>query len=106
MIVEDMTKDEQSLLLFLETCAVDFGTVDTRHMNSEDMDIAKDWTEEGFITFGRMPAHWIQEAGKRGGKCNTHYVSLTPEAFELAHKLRRERAERVSKRIAEAREEY
>ena len=39
-----LSKDEKSLLLFLETRAVDYGgRVNVQHMNLEDMEIAKRW---------------------------------------------------------------
>jgi len=42
-----MTKNERSLLLYLETRAVDYGgIVDTRHMNQDDMEIAKEWNKK------------------------------------------------------------
>lgn len=100
------TREEDSLLLFLETCAVDFGYVDVRHMNTEDMIIAERWNKDGFIIFRRMPFRWIEKLGCRAGKRNTHYVVFTPEAFNIAHKLRCERAGRVATKLNETRKQY
>jgi len=42
--LDEMDKDERSLLLFLETQATDYGgLVDARHMNDEDMRIVEQW---------------------------------------------------------------
>jgi hypothetical protein len=55
MNIENMTKDEKSLLLFFETCCVDqSGMVDTRHMNAEDIEIAGLWTDREFVFFERI----------------------------------------------------
>ncbi|MGD7036156.1 hypothetical protein [Methylotuvimicrobium buryatense] len=46
MKFDDMTKNEKRLLLYLETCSVDHGgLVHTQHMNSDDMQIAKQAVE-------------------------------------------------------------
>ena len=87
--LETMTKDERSLLLFFETCAVDYGgKIDARHMNDEDFNIAKQWNTEGFIEFGRIRFHDI--VGKQ-----THWVTLSIDAWVLAHTERKARAERL-----------
>jgi hypothetical protein len=85
--LEDLTRNEQSQLLYLETRAVAYsGVVDTRMMNDGDMEIVKKWHEEGFIEFGR-----ICFADRNFG---TNYCHLSEEAWALAHALRKERAER------------
>lgn len=50
--MNDLTKQELSLLLFLETRAVDYGgRVDTRHMNMDDMTTAnRMWVVKRFQT--------------------------------------------------------
>lgn len=81
-MVKVETKLERSLILYLESRAVDnSGLLDNRQMNKEDMDLCKKWNEIGFIKFGRVPFNDIQ-----GSK--THYAILTPEAFAEAHKER------------------
>ena len=88
MKLEEMTRDEKSLLLFLETRVVDYwGKVDTRHMNDEDMEIARRWSKEGFIEFGRIA---FKDVSKRG----THWCRLSEKAWRLVHQERRIRAER------------
>lgn len=78
-----MSKDERSLLVFLETELVNHGgKVDARHMNADDMAIARQWCSEGFIKFGRIKLHGITDN-------RTHWVEFSDEAWELAHAERR-----------------
>ena len=89
MKLSEMTKDERSLLLYLESRATDQGgTVDARRMNKEDFDIAKRWNEDGFIEFGRVAS--CDLAIDR-----TYWVVLTPPAWDLAHQERIARADRM-----------
>lgn len=91
MTLSELTKEERSLLLFFETCHVDYGgLLDPRRMNESDQDIARDWRNRGFIRFGRITAEWLEKYSP----CS-YYVWLSDEAFELAHQERRERAERM-----------
>lgn len=90
--LEDMSKDERSLLLFLETRAVDHGgLVDIRHMNKIDLDIAKKWHEEQFLQFSRIRMVDLQ---KLTSGC-THGIFLTEESWKLAHEERRARQLRL-----------
>ena len=83
-----MTSDERNLLLYLETCAVDYGgLVDIKHMDKEDMDIAEKWDKEGFVKFGRIKFHSIIKS--------THWCELSEEAWNLAHAERRARCKRM-----------
>jgi len=87
--LESMTKDERSLLLFLETRAVDYGgRVNLQHMNREDFDIAEKWHKEGFISFGRIVHRFINKDG-------THSVVFFEDAWRLAHKERIARSKRM-----------
>lgn len=84
-----LTKEQKSLLLFLETRAVDYGgRVNISHMNAQDMIIAEKWNEEGFLAFGRIVFRNHNNDG-------THWVKLTPEAWIEAHKERMIRAKRM-----------
>jgi hypothetical protein len=90
--LKTMTKDERSLLLFLETRAVDHaGRVDTRHMNSDDFEIAKRWDAEGFVNFGRIAFEHCNDRG-------SHWCKLSPEAHQLCGEERAARAERTWKK--------
>lgn len=84
---KELTKDEENLLMFLEYTAVDqWGWIDDmRKLNQDDLVIMEKWNEENFIF------------SKRGrnisdGKQLTYIVKLSDEAWELAHKLRKEKA--------------
>jgi len=90
--LEEMDREERSLLLYLETRAVDHaGAVATPHMNRDDMVQAKLWSISGFIEFGpiaprdhrRLKAKW--------------WVRLSARAWELAHQERKARAQRTWK---------
>jgi len=84
-----MTKNERSLLLYLETRAVDYGgIVDTRHMNQDDMEIAKEWNKKGFMGFGRIVMKYHSHEG-------THWCKFSDEAWKLAHQERKNRNERL-----------
>jgi len=86
---EKMSKDEKSLLLFLETRQVDYGgRVKIDHMNGEDMEIVKSWKKSKFIGFGRIV---IRNHNSDG----THWCKLSEEAIKIAHELRIERANRM-----------
>jgi len=81
-----MTRAERSLLLFLETQAVDYGgKVRSASMSDEDFEIARRWAEEGFIEFGRRPARAIMRPGVK----RFHWVRLSDRAWDLAHRLRK-----------------
>jgi hypothetical protein len=89
-----LTKDEASLLLYLETCAVDYGgKVDLRHMNPLDLMALANWTNAGFVDSGRIRFKDIHFH-------RSYWVVLSDEAWEMAHKLRRERCERLYSRRA------
>lgn len=84
-----MSKDERSLLLFLETRVVDYGgRVNTQHMNNDDIKLAKNWNEEKFIQFGRIVIRHHNSDG-------THYCRFSDEAWKLAHEERKARASRM-----------
>lgn len=60
--LDAMSRDERSLLLYLETRAVDHGgLVAPVHMNAADFDITKRWNEAGFLRFSRMLSEYIND---------------------------------------------
>lgn len=86
-----MRKEERSLLLYLETCAVDYGgKMNLDHLNAADWLFIAEWTKSGLIESGRVAAGDIRN--KRA-----HWCRLSEEAWEAAHKERRARAERMWK---------
>ena len=96
MKLAEMTRDERSLILFLETQAVDHGgVVDVAHMNREDFDIAKRWDEAGLLAFGRIASKYISQRPPSGRSNPTHWVHFSPDAYALVHEERSARAERT-----------
>ena len=87
------TKVEKSLLLYLETCAVDYGTVEPIRMNKDDWDVVKVWNHLGYINLKRRKLNDIPKHSAR-----THFITLSDETFDEAHQLRRERAERLKEK--------
>lgn len=92
-----LDKDEESLLLYFETCLVDnFGRVEGIRMNDIDHVNMKRFVESGLIEFGRLKAKEIEKLRKINMRRRwTHYVRFTDKAWEIAHKLRRERSDRM-----------
>jgi hypothetical protein len=90
--LDSMNKDERSLILYLETCLVDkSGCIDARCVNKDDWNIMEEWRRNSFIKFGRIAEICISGF-------NTHWVTLSDEAWEIAHLERRRRSERVISR--------
>lgn len=91
MNLKDMSKKERSLLLYLESRAVDNGgVVCMLRMNAEEITIAEEWKASGFLReWRRIPYHAITQQGE------SQLVELDPHAFELAHEERLERAKRL-----------
>jgi hypothetical protein len=105
MKVEDMTKDERNLLLYFEDCMVNqMGCVQPSRMNDTDLDIAKGWHDDKFISFVRCPFAFIKKdnTGRVGGSY-THLVLLSNDAWKIAHILREERGNRQFSNLVEKR---
>jgi len=87
--LDTMTKDERSLLLFLESRAVDnSGRVQTVHMNFDDMKTTERWNKEDFVKYGRIASEDLNKYG-------THWCQLSDEAWQLAAAERKARAART-----------
>lgn len=94
MELEKMTKDERSLLLYIETCAVDQGgLVRNQKINDDDREILKKWDKQGFISFSRIT--WAS-LKLLVDKHESDLVRLSEEAWKLAHEERRARSVRMS----------
>lgn len=92
--LEDLSKVEKVVLLFLEACAVEYGgTVDTDQMSKYAFLIAEKWNREGFINFGRIAYKDIPD--KFSHYKFSHFVFLSENAWSLAHQERRERFKRM-----------
>ena len=92
---DGLTKDEKNILLYLEACLVDSGGfIQPARMNDTDWEIMSGMKEGGLIDFGRRPYKDIRAYSTGAGGAKTHWVKFSNEAWQLAHKCRRERAER------------
>lgn len=103
--LQDLSRTEKSLLLYLETQCVDYGgSFEQRRLNDEDRSILERWESEGFVSHGRICSDdWPTKT-----RCN--WVTLSDEAWSLAHEERRARFQRMYKKrpwstTAEFREE-
>jgi len=87
-----MTKTESSLLLYLETCAVDrAGRINTLRLNAADMAILDVWNQSGFVQSGRVVSGCITGHGE------SMWCHLSDAAFTSAATERRARADRLWK---------
>lgn len=75
---------EDNLLMYLETVCVDHGgQIDARKVNDAEIKWMEEWDDRHFIVFRRGPL----------------LVALSDEAWEAAHRARREKAARVAERM-------
>jgi len=96
--LDNLTKDERSLLLFFETLAVDHCGVidDPQKMSSEDFKIAQQWDKEGFCSFKRYTKRGFDDDDDYYKVLLlTHIIELSEEAWLLAHQERKARAIRI-----------
>ncbi len=85
-----MTDERTRLLLYLESCAVDHGgLVDVTKLTDPDMFQAIAWNEGGLIGFGRVKLTEPPDG------IPTHWVELSERCWAMAHRLRKETAERA-----------
>ena len=94
---ETLTRDERSVLLYAETCCVDYGgLLESRRMNSNDLVALREFADAGILTFGRIPSDLLAPLADYG-RAPTHWITFTDAAWTLAHALRRARAAKPSK---------
>ena len=95
---QELPRVEISLLLYLECRLVDYrGLVDSSHMNADDFEIAKRWADSQFVILRRRPFKEIHN------HC-THTVQFSADAWDIAHKARRLRAERYTQTLTSSAE--
>lgn len=83
-----LTRQELSLLLYLETRAVDHsGRVDSVHMNAEDFGIVERWNNDGFVSFGRI-------SSKNCNSDGSHWCQLSEDAWKIVGEELKARAKR------------
>lgn len=94
---EAMTKDQRSLLLFLESAAVERGgTFSAMQVNSDDGTLLAEWKITGFIKCGRIASHDIDG---RQHQPKTHWVILSDDAWAIAGMERRARCCRLMEKL-------
>lgn len=94
--IETMTKVERSILLYAETCCVDYGgLLEGQRMNADDMAALKKFEEAGILEYGRIPFKLLGPLGSYGRK-PTHWITFTDAAWEVAHALRRRCSHKAS----------
>lgn len=91
MNINEMTRDEKSMLLYIETCNVDGDCLlVASKMNVADIEAMKKFQQEGLLLrSGRIPYRMLQNNGL---SVRTHYAELTDAGWELAHQLRKQRS--------------
>lgn len=95
----ELTREEKSLLLYMETGAVDHGgKLAGARMNADDFEIAKRWNESGFVSFGRIAYHDITPESTTGPAV-THWCVLSEEAWVAAHAERKARCQRLMDKL-------
>jgi hypothetical protein len=88
---ETITREQASILLYVESCAVEYGgLLEGVRINATDLRALVSLTEAGYLTFGRIPGKLLGSF-QRGV---THWCDLTDAGWALAHQMRRARAAR------------
>lgn len=90
MELSDLSRDERSLLLYVEARAVDHtARMNVAQLNRDDRDILDRWNDTGFVISGRICA---EDAESRDGSL---WCRLSDEAWRLAHEERKARGGRL-----------
>lgn len=90
--ITTLTKVERSIILYAESCSVDYGgLLEGKRMNDDDLAALRKFHESGLLSFGRVPAKLLGPLSEYG-RNPTHWVTFTDDAWALAHALRRQRA--------------
>lgn len=92
----EMSKDERSCLLYVESCCVDKGgLLEGERMNAADHEALSKFRELGLVESGRIPFRLIAERPPHLRSKPTHWARLSPEGWRLAHSFRTLRAEQL-----------
>lgn len=83
-----LTKEEKSLLLYVEDCCVNkSGYLENEKMSGSEIKTLEKWNEDGFIYFRRLKSHEMIYK-------KTHVTKLSNKAWDLAYLCRRDRSEK------------
>lgn len=100
----EFDRNSQSLLVYLETCAVNNGgLVIGARMNEDDFNLVEQWKNNGFIQFGRIAMADIPTDTRTP---HDHWVVLSEKAWQMAHQFRIARAERKTNSVSKSRIGY
>ena len=88
--LKNLSRAEKSLLLYLEAQCVDYGgSFEQIRLNDDDRSILGRWKSESFIDYGRIASDdWPT-------KTRCYWVTLSDEAWALAHEERLARFQRM-----------
>lgn len=94
--ITTLTKVERSIILYAESCSVDYGgLLEGVRMNNDDLTALRKFQDAGLLSFGRIPAKLLRPLSDFG-RNPTYWITFTDDAWQLASALRRQRAERGS----------
>ncbi len=100
MNYERKSFDRDNLILYLEICLVDNqGCICSIRMNNVDWDIMEELKKEGLINYGRLHSKYIRNQTQRNLDLRSHWVEFNEQTWDIAHKLRKERAERMCEKF-------
>lgn len=86
--IDKLTRDEISLLLYAESCMVDYGGLyQFERTNEADRKIMDRWRKDGFMDHGRVASECLRPHVSL-------WLRLSPEGVAMAQELRRRRIER------------
>lgn len=89
--IESITRDQRSVLVYAEHCAVEHGgLLEGIRMNPDDHTALIQLEIAGFLTSGRVPGKML---GSFRVRQVTHWCDLTDAGWDLAAQLRRARSE-------------
>ena len=95
--IETITRDQRSILLYAEHCAVEQGgLLDGVRLNAADLGALVQLEDAGILAHGRIPGRLLGSF-KDHRIQPTHSCDLTDTGWELAALLRRERSVRPNK---------
>ena len=94
--LEELTREERNLLLYVEHCAVDHDArLNIQRINHDDIEILNAWTADRFVEYGRVCSAHLSVEESSDLRHRTSYCRLSDEAMAMAGKLRAERAKRA-----------
>lgn len=89
--IGELTKDERSLLVYCESCLVDYGgLLEGQRMNEADLKALRKFEVSRILKYGRIPSALLGEYV--GSRKPTHWVQFNKDGWIVAQELRKRRA--------------